>query len=147
ARSYVLPESDVVMLIGARLNWLLSHGKGKTWGAKDPKQWGGQKFIQIDISPTEMDSNVRIDAPIGGDIKSAVTALTPAIGSNWEKPSQDWLGPIAARKAKTVAKMAELLAKAPRPMNFHSALHVVRDIVKQNPAAMFVNEGANALDF
>ncbi|TMV42597.1 oxalyl-CoA decarboxylase, partial [Thioclava sp. BHET1] len=32
ARSVALKESDVVMLIGARLNWLLSHGKGKTWG-------------------------------------------------------------------------------------------------------------------
>src|SRR6266849_4971843 len=32
ARSFVLPEADVVLLIGARLNWLLSHGKGKTWG-------------------------------------------------------------------------------------------------------------------
>src|ERR1700738_4741285 len=60
ARSYVLPEADVVMLIGARLNWLLSHGKGKTWGGKGHKDWGGQKFIQIDISPQEMDSNVRI---------------------------------------------------------------------------------------
>src|SRR6058998_1878345 len=35
ARSYVLPEADVVLLVGARLNWLLSHGKGKTWGGKD----------------------------------------------------------------------------------------------------------------
>jgi oxalyl-CoA decarboxylase len=51
ARSYVLPEADVVMLIGARLNWLLSHGKGKTWGGKTGKAWGGQKFIQVDISP------------------------------------------------------------------------------------------------
>src|SRR5438128_2644648 len=34
ARSFVLPEADVVMLVGARLNWLLSHGKGKTWGGK-----------------------------------------------------------------------------------------------------------------
>ena len=33
ARSYVLAEADVVLLVGARLNWLLSHGKGKTWGA------------------------------------------------------------------------------------------------------------------
>ncbi|MGL4807345.1 MAG: oxalyl-CoA decarboxylase, partial [Giesbergeria sp.] len=41
ARSYVLPEADVVLLVGARLNWLLSHGKGKTWGGKDPKAWGG----------------------------------------------------------------------------------------------------------
>src|SRR6267154_2209347 len=39
ARSFVLPEADVVMPIGARLNWLLSHGKGKTWGGKDHKSW------------------------------------------------------------------------------------------------------------
>ena len=72
ARSYVLPEADVVMVIGARLNWLLSHGKGKTWGGKSPKAWGGQKFVQIDISPQEADSNVRIDAPVVGDIGSCV---------------------------------------------------------------------------
>ncbi len=72
ARSFVLPGADVVMLIGARLNWLLSHGKGKTWGGKGHKDWGGQKFIQIDISPQEADSNVRIDAPVVGDIGSCV---------------------------------------------------------------------------
>ena len=75
ARSYVLPEADVVMLIGARLNWLLSHGKGKTWGGSHAKAWGGQKFVQVDISPQEADSNVRIDAPVVGDIGSCVTAL------------------------------------------------------------------------
>src|SRR5882762_2333917 len=51
ARSYVLPEADVVMVIGARLNWLLSHGKGKTWGGASPQDWGERQFIQIDISP------------------------------------------------------------------------------------------------
>ena len=75
ARSFVLPEADVVMLIGARLNWLLSHGKGKTWGGKASKDWGGQKFIQVDISPQEADSNVRIDAPVVGDIGSCVSAM------------------------------------------------------------------------
>ncbi len=147
ARSYVLPEADVVVLIGARLNWLLSQGKGKTWGGKHHKAWGGQKFIQIDISPTEADSNVRIDAPLVGDIGSCVSALLTGIGSNWAKPSAEWLGAIAERKNKNLAKMAETLAKDPVPMNFHSALNVVRDIVKANPDAMLVNEGANALDF
>jgi len=70
ARSFVLPEADVVLLIGARLNWLLSHGKGKTWGGRDSKAWGGQKLVQVDISPQEPDSNVRIDAPVVGDIGS-----------------------------------------------------------------------------
>jgi oxalyl-CoA decarboxylase len=151
ARSYVLPEADVVMLIGARLNWLLSQGKGKTWGGATAKAWGGQRFIQIDISPQEADSNVPIEAPVVGDIGSCVKALVAAIDANkdagWAKPPSDWLGAIAERKAKNVAKMAETLAKNPSPMSFQSALNVVRDIVKANPDAMLVNEGANALDF
>ena len=147
ARSYVLPEADVVMMIGARLNWLLSHGKGKTWGGATPKAWGGQKFIQIDISPQEADSNVRIDAPVVGDIGSCVSALLAGIGPNWPKPPAEWLDAIEERKTKNVAKMAESLAKNPTPMNFHSALNVVRDVVKANPDAVLVNEGANALDF
>jgi oxalyl-CoA decarboxylase len=147
ARSFVLPEADVVMLIGARLNWLLSHGKGKTWGGKAAKDWGGQKFVQIDISPQEADSNVRIDAPLVGDIGSCVAALLGALGAGFPKPSADWLGAVAERKSKNIARMAETLAKDPTPMNFQSALNVVRDIIKANPDAYLVNEGANALDF
>jgi oxalyl-CoA decarboxylase len=147
ARSFVLPGADVVLLIGARLNWLLSHGKGKTWGGKSSKDWGGQKFIQVDISPTEADSNVKIDAPVVGDIGSCVAALLAGIGSGWAKPPAEWLDAVAERKTKNIAKMAETLAKNPTPMNFHSALNVVRDIVKANPDALLVNEGANALDF
>jgi oxalyl-CoA decarboxylase len=146
ARSFVLPAADVVMLIGARLNWLLSHGKGKTWGGKGHKDWGGQKFIQVDISPTEADSNVRVDAPVVGDIGSCVSGLLAGLG-NWPNPPADWLNAIHEKKSANVAKMAETLAKNPSPMNFHSALAVVRDVVKANPDAMLVNEGANALDF
>ena len=137
----------MVVIIGARLNWLLSHGKGKTWGGKTSKDWGGQTFIQIDISPQEADSNVRIDAPLVGDIGSCVSALLAGMGANWAKPPAEWTSAIAERKNKNIAKMAETLAKDPVPMNFHSALNVVRDIVKANPDACLVNEGANALDF
>ena len=142
ARSYVLAQADVVMLIGARLNWLLSHGKGKTWGAPAAKQ-----FIQIDIAPTEIDSNVAIAAPLIGDIGSCVAALLTGIGPNWAKAPADWTGAIAERKDKNLSKMAETLAKNPSPMNFHSALGAIREVVKANPSAMLVNEGANTLDF
>ncbi|MFN3569598.1 MAG: oxalyl-CoA decarboxylase [Polaromonas sp.] len=147
ARSFVLPEADVVLLVGARLNWLLSHGKGKTWGGQGHKNAGGQKFIQIDISPTEADSNVAIDAPLVGDIGSCVSALLAGIGSSWAKAPAEWTSAVADRKNKNVAKMAETLAKNPPVMNYHSSLNVVRDIIKANPDAMLVNEGANALDF
>jgi oxalyl-CoA decarboxylase len=140
ARSFVLAEADVVVLIGARLNWLLAHGKGKTWGA--PKQ-----FIQVDISPTEIDSNVAIAAPVIGDIGSCVSALLAGIGSGFAKPSAEWTGAIAERKDKNLAKMAETLAKNPSPMNFHSALRAIRDVLKTRPDINVVNEGANTLDY
>jgi len=143
ARSYVLAEADVVVLIGARLNWLLSHGKGKTWGADK----GAKQFIQIDIAPTEIDSNVAIAAPVIGDIGSCVGALLAGLGNDWAKPPADWLGAIAERKDKNLTKMAATLALRPSPMNFQSALSVIRDQVKARPDAMFVNEGANTLDF
>ena len=144
ARSYVLAEADVVLLVGARLNWLLSHGKGKTWGGANAST---RQFIQIDIAPTEMDSNLQIAAPLVGDVGSCVSALLAGMGTKWAKPPAQWTGAIAERKAKNLAKMAETLAKNPSPMNFHSALRVVRDVVKRRPDAVLVNEGANTLDF
>ncbi|MPW20961.1 oxalyl-CoA decarboxylase [Paraburkholderia sp. CNPSo 3157] len=140
ARSFVLAESDVVVLVGARLNWLLSHGKGKTWG--NPK-----KFVQIDISPQEMDSNVAIAAPLVGDIGSCVAALVDQVGDDFPQPPKEWLDAVSEKKNKNLEKMAATLAKNPTPMNFHSALRVLRDIVKQNPDINVVNEGANTLDY
>ena len=140
ARSFVLAESDVVVLIGARLNWLLSHGKGKTWGK--PKQ-----FVQIDISAQEMDSNVAIAAPIVGDIGSCVASLLDQVGDDFPQPPKEWLDAVSEKKNTNLQKMAATLAKNPSPMNFHSALRVLRDIVKANPDINVVNEGANTLDY
>ncbi|MDR6854071.1 oxalyl-CoA decarboxylase [Variovorax guangxiensis] len=143
ARSYVLQEADVVLLVGARLNWLLSHGKGKTWG----QEKGAKQFIQIDIAPTEIDSNVAIAAPVIGDIGSCVAALLAGIDGKWAKPPAEWTGAIAERKDKNLSKMAATLAARPSPMSFQSALSVIRDQVKARPDAIVVNEGANTLDF
>jgi oxalyl-CoA decarboxylase len=142
-RSYVLAEADVVLLIGARLNWLLSHGKGKTWGAEK----GAKKFIQIDISPTEIDSNVAVAAPVIGDIGSCVAALNAGIGANWPSAPADWVAGIAERKDKNMSKMAVQLSATVSPMNFHTALSAIRDTIKAHPDAILVNEGANTLDF
>ncbi|QND70625.1 oxalyl-CoA decarboxylase [Tardiphaga robiniae] len=140
ARSTVLKDSDVVMLIGARLNWLLSHGKGKAWGSA-PK-----KFIQIDIEPKEMDSNVEIVAPVVGDIGSCVTALLDGMGKGWQKASSDWTSAVTTKRDENVAKMAPKLMNNNSPMDYHGALGVLRTIIAERPDAMLVNEGANTLD-
>ena len=141
ARSMVLKDADVVMLIGARLNWLLSHGKGKTWGER-----GTQTFIHVDIAPTEMDSNVQIQAPIVGDIASSVAVMLSRIGGEWVKPTA-WSGAIRAKVEDNVAKMAPRLQNNNNPMDYHGALGALRNIIKERPDTILVNEGANTLDF
>ena len=141
ARSLALKDSDVVLMIGARLNWLLSHGKGKQWGG-EPKT-----FVQIDIEPREMDSNVGIAAPLVGDIGSCVAALLAGMGAGWRAPPAEWTGAIKAKVETNVARMAPKLMNNNTPMDFHSALGALRTIIKQRPDAILVNEGANTLDF
>jgi oxalyl-CoA decarboxylase len=141
ARSLALKEADAVVLVGARLNWLLSHGKGKNWG--EP---GGKRFVHIDIEPNEMDSNVPIEAPLVGDIGSCLTALVDRIDRDWQAPPSDWTDKLRERKEANIAKMATKLKKNSVPMDFHSALAPLRQIVKDNPDLILVNEGANTLD-
>ncbi|MEE8291095.1 MAG: oxalyl-CoA decarboxylase, partial [Candidatus Tectomicrobia bacterium] len=141
ARSLVLQESDVVVLIGARLNWLLSHGRGKTWGDQ-PK-----KFVQVDIEPKEMDSNVEIAAPVVGDIGSCVQALLEGMGGNWTAPPAAWIDEISTKVETNVTRMAPRLQNKNMPMDYHGALGALRTIIKERPEAILVNEGANTLDF
>ncbi|MEC7491010.1 MAG: oxalyl-CoA decarboxylase [Pseudomonadota bacterium] len=142
ARSLVLKESDVVMLIGARLNWLLSHGKGKAWG-NQPK-----KIVQIDIEPKEMDSNIEISAPVVGDIGSCVQALLDGMEkADWAPPPAEWTGMVGEKVEINVARMAPRLQNNNIPMDYHGALGALRTIIRERPEAILVNEGANTLDF
>jgi oxalyl-CoA decarboxylase len=140
-RSMALRDADVIMLIGARLNWLLSHGKGKTWGES-----GAQKFVQIDISPTEMDSNVEIAAPVVGDIVSSVSLMLSRLGSDWPKPIS-WLASVREKADGNISKMAPRLMNNNVPMDYHGALGALKRIIAERPDTILVNEGANTLDF
>ena len=139
ARSKVLAEADVVLLAGARLNWLLGHGRAPQWAADG-------KFIQIDIEPTEIDSNRKIDAPIVGDLASSMSLLLKGLDKQPVKAPQDWIAAIDAHKAANAAKMADRLAARPIPLNFFAALGTVSRVVKDHPEAYLVAEGANTLD-
>lgn len=141
ARSLVLKDCDVVMLVGARMNWLLSHGKGKQWGA-EPKT-----VIQIDIEPKEMDSNVQIAAPLVGDIESCMSALLDAMGDNWKSAYPEWVATVREKAESNVAKMAPRLQNNNVPMDYHGALGALKRVIAAHPETILVNEGANTLDF
>jgi oxalyl-CoA decarboxylase len=139
ARSLALSRADVVMLVGARLNWLLGHGESPPWSADT-------KFVQLDIAACEFDSNRPIAAPLAGDIGSVMSALVDRVEAHPIVVPAAWMNELAERSARNHAAMRKRLTDDPHPMRFHNALRAVRDVLDQHPDVYVVNEGANALD-
>ena len=139
ARSLALARADVVLLVGARLNWLLGHGETPQWAAD-------ARFVQVDIAASELDSNRPIAAPLVGDIGSAMSALCDALAARPIAVPAAWTDELAERKARNENTMRGRLAENPHPMRFYNALGAIRDVLRENPDVYLVNEGANTLD-
>lgn len=139
ARGLVLKNADVVLLLGARLNWLLGHGKGSKWNPD-------VRFVQLDIDPEEMDSNRPIEAPVVGDLASSMSALLVGLDASPVATPKEWLDEIVQTKQANVAKMEAKLNANPQPMDFFSALRAVRTVMDRHRDVYLVNEGANTLD-
>lgn len=141
-RSTIMETADVVVLIGARLNWLLSRGHGKWEKNKDVK------FVQLDIDPMEIDCNVPIAAPVIGDLKSSLDAIIAALPNYKLSMDPTWVPSLQAETKTKDAKFAQRLADAATnmPMTHWTALGVIKPILAANPDIILVNEGANTLD-
>lgn len=139
-RSTIMEQADVVVLIGARLNWLLSRGKGK-WSP-------ATKFVQLDIDPEEIDINRPIAAPVVGDLASSLDAILAALPQYKLSVDPQWVPSLQAESKAKNAKFAErLTAAAPlQPMDHWSALSAIKPVLESNPDVILVNEGANTLD-
>jgi oxalyl-CoA decarboxylase len=139
ARSLAVARADAVLLVGARLNWLLGHGDSPQWSAD-------AKFVQVDVAASEFDSNQPIAAPLAGDIGSVISALLDGLAANRISVAAEWANEIADRKARNDARMRQRLAEDPYPMRFYNALGAIRSVLHGYPDVYVVNEGANALD-
>jgi oxalyl-CoA decarboxylase len=139
ARSLAVARADAVLLVGARLNWLLFHGESPQWSAD-------AKFVQVDIAASEFDSNRPIVAPLVGDIGSVMSALCDALAAHPIAAPVEWANELADRRARNEDKMRQRLAEDPHPMRFYNALDAIRSVLQENPGVYVVNEGANALD-
>lgn len=139
ARSLALKSADVVLLVGARLNWLLAHGAAPQWSQD-------AQFIQVDIDPGEFDSNQPTAVPLAGDIGSVVGALVEGLNDHPVRCPGDWRAQLADRTRVNDAAMAARCSADVAPMQFHTALGAVREVLAGYPQAYVVNEGANTLD-
>lgn len=141
ARSFTLGQADVVLLIGARLNWMLSNGESPLFSED-------AKFIQVDIDATEFDSNRKIDAPLQGDIKSVMQKLNSAAINAGVKAPTDWIDAIKTESEKNNTKFAKRISasEAKSTLGYYSVIEPINDLMQKHPDTYLVSEGANTLD-
>lgn len=139
-RSTIMEKADVVMVIGARINWMLSFGRGK---------WNPDvKFIQLEIEPTEIDRNVPVAAPVVGDLGESLDMILAALKGCTMSTDPDWITSLQNESKEKNVKFQKRLtdASTAMPMNHWSALSVIKPILEANPDVILINEGANTLD-
>ncbi|OGW38969.1 MAG: acetolactate synthase, large subunit, biosynthetic type [Nitrospirae bacterium RBG_13_39_12] len=85
-----IQESDLLVAIGMRFDDRVT-GKLDAFAT-------GAKIIHIDIDPTSIRKNVRVDVPIVGDVKKVLTVLNKAlkeeVKEQWEEVRKAWLKQI-----------------------------------------------------
>lgn len=139
-RSTIMEQADVVVVIGARLNWMLSFGKGK-WNP-------AIKFVQLDVEPQEIDVNVPIAVPVVGDMSLSLDAILAGLEGKTMSADPAWVSSLQAETKGKNAKFAARLAENAKimPMTHWSALSAIKPIIESNPDVILINEGANTLD-
>ncbi len=139
-RSTIMEQADVVMVVGARINWMLQFGRGK-WNPN-------VKFIQLDVEPEEIDRNVPIAAPVVGDLGLSLDAILAGLANTKMQADPTWVTSLQAESKEKNTKFEARLkdAGSASPMNHWSAIAAIKPVLESNPDVILINEGANTLD-
>eukprot|EP01089_Gocevia_fonbrunei_P018174 TRINITY_DN6089_c0_g1_i1.p1 TRINITY_DN6089_c0_g1~~TRINITY_DN6089_c0_g1_i1.p1 ORF type:complete len:571 (+),score=137.21 TRINITY_DN6089_c0_g1_i1:58-1770(+) len=149
ARSLALSKADVVLLVGARLNWILHFGA--------PPRWSPDvKIIQIDIEPEEISANIPTTVPLVGDIKAVLTQFlqSPKLNlfnqQSFKDSAKTWftqLNQVITKNKKTNEALAKYPEGSKELMNYYQAFsQIKKNLPNGGKDVVIVSEGANTMD-
>lgn len=137
-RTYALQHADTILLVGARLNWIMHFGL-------PPRFAPGVKVIHVEIAPEEIGRNVPAAVGLVGDARAVVAQFNAALQARpWRLGETAWTRALEEEKAKNVAKTEPLLDSVDLPMNYYRMLRTIRDVLPRD--AYVVAEGASTMD-
>lgn len=139
ARTRALLEADVILLLGARLNWILHFGR-------PPRFNPAVKIIQVDIHPEELHNSIPLAVGLTGDIDTVVKQLhSEGRVQNWSFPKlSPWWTRLQEKVVQNKATAEDMAKDTSVPLNYYAALNQIQTVLPLD--AIIVSEGANTMD-
>ncbi len=139
ARTYALQNTDTVLLMGARLNWIMHFGLPPRWSPN-------LKVVQMDIEPEEIGTNVPATVGLVGDGKAITRQLNEALEQRpWSFSAENlWRSGLQNKVAENVATTEPMLDSNEVPMGYYRVLREIKDVMEKD--TILVAEGASTMD-
>ncbi|KAK2584282.1 hypothetical protein KPH14_006684 [Odynerus spinipes] len=139
ARTYALQQSDVILLLGARLNWMLHFGH-------PPRFQNNVKIIQVDLCAEELHNSVSSAVAIQADIKCTVESLIKALQSRkWSiNRNGQWWKELDLKANKNKNIIHQMCSNVTVPLNYYAAFTCIQQFVPND--CIICSEGANTMD-
>uniref|UniRef100_A0A1A9ZYI5 2-hydroxyacyl-CoA lyase n=1 Tax=Glossina pallidipes TaxID=7398 RepID=A0A1A9ZYI5_GLOPL len=139
ARTLALQRADVILLLGARLNWILHFGR-------PPRYNKDVRFIQVDICAEELNNSVKATVAIQADIKPFVEQLFEemnAVNFHFDNNRQ-WWQQLNEKCQQNREMFLSLAMDTSPPLNYYTVFHHLYQLLPKD--AVIVSEGANTMD-
>jgi 2-hydroxyacyl-CoA lyase 1 len=139
ARSLALQKADLVLLMGARLNWIMHFGL-------QPRFNKDVRVIQMDIHGEEIGTNVPAEVALLGDGRAITSQINAVLDAKpWSYPQETtWWNELQAKIETNANQVKTMEADDSEPMNYY---RVLREIREQMPRDAIVQaEGASTMD-
>ena len=139
ARSKAFTETDLVLAVGTRFNWVVQFGR-------PPRFAADMKVIHVDVNPAQLGHNRAVDVPIAGDARSVLEQLR-AEAEGKIKPSQyaAWTGKLRTLDAEKSSEMDKAMSADTAPIHPLRLCKEVRDFLRRD--AILVVDGQEILNY
>lgn len=139
SRTSALLNADVIVLLGARLNWMLHFGRA-------PRYQNHVKIIQIDICPEELHNSVSSAIAIQADLIPSVELLTECLKKrqySMDRTNKWWIQ-LMADGQKNKQGVQRMSADTSVPLNYYPAFKTIQQSIPTD--SIICSEGANTMD-
>lgn len=139
ARTLALKEADVILLLGARLNWIMHFGSPQRFSKN-------VRIVQLDLLAEQISHNVPAEVALVGDGKAILGQLNNSLENRqWFYPEDtEWRVALKEKAEENQAAIQPMIDDDAIPMNYYRALKDVREWMPDD--AIIVSEGANTMD-